>query len=87
MTIIANKKIIISTSNFALTNEIFKVVKETVIKRFGEKSIVFSDVELESYNNLWYARIYLNLDKPIEGFYDSKPVIVLKEAKENDKQA
>jgi hypothetical protein len=70
MPIIANHKIIISSGNPQLTFECYKAVKETLIKRFGESSIVFSVSETEPVNGRYYAYIYLNLDKPLTEYFD-----------------
>jgi hypothetical protein len=72
MPIVANCRIILSSSNYNLTNEIYKVAKETAVKRFGEKSIVFSGVELEpTESGLYFARIFLNLEKPLSEYFNS----------------
>jgi hypothetical protein len=72
MPIIVNKRIIISSSDYNLTSEAYKAVKEVVIKRFGEKAIVFSGVEFEATESgLYFARIYLNLDKPLNDYFNT----------------
>jgi|YelNatPaOPRAMG01_1025707.scaffolds.fasta_scaffold47103_2 hypothetical protein len=70
MPINANHKIIISAGNPQLTFECYKAVKETLIKRFGESSIVFSVSEIEPVNGRYYAYIYLNLDKPLSEYFN-----------------
>jgi hypothetical protein len=82
MPIVANCRIILSSSNHSLTTEILNVVKETVIKRFGEKAIVFSGVELEATESgLYFAHIYLNLEKPLNDYFNipEKSTIKLRE--------
>jgi hypothetical protein len=71
MPIIVNCRIILSTSDYNLTKEIFEAVKAVVKKRFGEQSIVFDGVEYEpTETGLYFARIYLNLEKSIGQYYE-----------------
>jgi hypothetical protein len=87
MPIIANHKIIVSSGNPQLTFECYKAVKETLIKRFGESSIVFPVSETEPVNGRYYAYIYLKLDKPLDSYLDipktSGLKIKLREVKAN----
>ena len=90
MPIVVNERIIISSSDHNITSEAYKAVKEVVIKRFGEKAIVFSDVEFEATESgLYFARIYLNLDKPLNDYFNipERPVIKLKEVGKDDRES
>jgi len=68
---VINCRITLSSSHYTLTKEIHKAAEEVVKKRFGEKSIVFSGVEYApSETGLYFARIYLNLEKSIGQYYE-----------------
>lgn len=70
MTKVVNNKIVVSTPSYTMTDAVYKVVKEWVVRTFGESSIVASGVDLlpNKYTGLYYGRIFLNLDKPLEEF-------------------
>ena len=67
MTIKFNNHVVISSGSSDLTDMIYKVVKEALAKKFGEKSIVLSEASLKpSKTGLWFANIYLNTDKEVK---------------------
>jgi hypothetical protein len=80
-------KIIVSSEDFQLTFECYKVVKEMIVKRFGESNIFFSVSEIEPVNGRYYAYIYLKFDKPLDSYFDvpktSGLKIKLKEVQKN----
>ena len=82
MPIVANQKITLSSSNYALVVLAFEAAKEAVIKKFGETAIVFEGHDNEpSKNRLYFAKIMMYIEKPIGEFFNND--IVLKEAKDN----
>mgnify|MGYP001090713917 CR=1 FL=1 len=67
MTIKFNNHVVISSGSSDLTSIAYKAVKEALIEKFGEKSIVLSEASLKpSRNGLWFANIYLNTDREVK---------------------
>jgi len=68
--LVSNCEIIISSSYYLITDEIFKAAKEIAKRRFGEDAVVIDDIRwTPSKSGLYFARIFLYLRQPIGDYY------------------
>jgi hypothetical protein len=68
--LVFNCEIVISSSYYLITDEIFKAAKEIAKRRFGEDAVVIDDIRwTPSKSGLYFAHIFLYLRQPIGDYY------------------